>query len=84
MLFKTWKYVLLSIVSQDKYLLYRIWCIMTITWNLLFSPIAHFKWSIPSTIAIVVVLSTSAIKEYIKNRSLNNESKNISNNANNR
>jgi hypothetical protein len=85
LLFKTWKYVLLSFVSRDKYLLYRIWSIISITWNLLFSPTAHFKWSIPTTIAVVLVLSTTAIKEYVKkSNSLKNERKNISNNANNR
>lgn len=81
MLFKTWKYVVFSMVMQDKYLLYRLYGIISITWHFLFSPMSHFKWLETSTIAIVLVISLTAIKDYNK-LIVYNESKNISNNSN--
>lgn len=83
MMFKIWKHVILSIVAQDKYLLYRLYGLITITWNFLFSPMSHFKWSEPSTMAIIIILSIKAITDY-RNNNLIYGSKNISNNANNR
>lgn len=77
MLFKTWKYVLISLICRDEYLLYRLWGIISVTWNFLFSPMSHFKWSLPSTIAIVLVLSTTAITKYVKDNSRTNECNNI-------
>ena len=82
MLLQLWKYVLLSLVNSDKYLLYRLWAVLSVTWNFLFSPMSHFKWSLPTTIAIILVLSTTAIKEYVNNNFLSNETKNFSNNPN--
>ena len=64
MLYNTWKYILLSVVIRDKYLLYRIYGLISVTWHFLFSPIAHFKWMETSTIAIIVVLSMNVITEY--------------------
>lgn len=81
MLFKIWKYVVFSMVVQDKYLLYRLYGIISITWHFLFSPMSHFKWLETSTIAIVLVISLTAIKNYNK-LIVYNESKNISNNSN--
>ena len=77
LLFKTWKYVILSIVNCDKYLLYRLYGVISITWHFLFSPMSHFKWLETSIMSIVLVMSLTAIKDYI-----NYESKNISNNSN--
>jgi hypothetical protein len=81
MLFKTWKYVIFSIVVQDKYLVYRLYGLISVTWHFLFSPMSHFKWLEPSTIAIIVVLSISAISDCEK-KMIYYESKNISNNTN--
>ena len=64
LLYRTWKYVYMSLLVNNKYLLYRLFCFITLTWNFLFSPISHFKW-LPSTIAVVVVLSISALNEYL-------------------
>ena len=80
MLFKSWKYVILSIVVSDKYLLYRVYGIISATWHFLFSPIAHFKYQETSTLAIVVIMSLTAIKEYDKFKK-KHESKNFSNNS---
>ena len=81
MLFKTWKYVVFSIVLQDNYLLYRLYGLISVTWHFLFSPMSHFKWLEPSTIAIIVVLSITAISDCAKKMKYN-EIKNISNNTN--
>lgn len=80
MLFKSWKYVLLSVVARDKYLLYRLYGIITVTWHFLFSPMPHFKWLQTSTIAIVVVMSLAAKKDYDKIK-IEYENKNFSNNT---
>lgn len=80
-LFKSWKYVVLSIVIRDKYMLYRLYGIMSVSWNFLFSPMAHFKSLQTSMLAIIVAMSLIAIKEYNKLYKYN-ESKNISNNTN--
>ena len=64
MLYKTWKYVILSITIRDKYLLYRLYGLISITWHFLFSPMAHFKWMETSSIAIIVVLSMNVIYEH--------------------
>lgn len=82
MLYKTWRYVILSISIRDKYLLYRIYGLISVTWHFLFSPMAHFKWLETSTMAIVVVLSIYAITENKKNKLAYNESKNFSINSN--
>lgn len=81
-LYKTWKYVILSIVVRDKYLLYRLYGLLLITWNFLFSPMSHFKWLDTSTIAILVVLSLNVITEYKKNKLIYDEGKNFSDNSN--
>lgn len=62
---KTWKLVYHSFISHDKYILYRVYCCIGITWNFLFSPTAHFKW-LPATLALVIVLSTKALTSYKK------------------
>ena len=82
MLFKTWKYVIFSIVVQDKYLLSRLYGLISVTWHFLFSPMSHFKWLEPSTMAIIVVLSITAISDCAKKELIYNEVKNISNNTN--
>lgn len=82
MLYYTWKYVILSVVVRDKYLLYRLYGIIAVTWHFLFSPMAHFKWSETSTIAIVLVLSMNVITEYEKNKLIYNGSKNLGINCN--
>ena len=82
MLFKTWKYVLMSLLCRDEYLLYRLWGIISVTWNFLFSPMSHFKWSIPSTIAIVVALSIVTIQDYVKFNTINDTGKSLSYNSN--
>ena len=66
MLFKSWKYVLWSVVVCDEYLLYRLYGVVSLTWHFIFSPMPHFKWLESSTMAIVVVMSFAAIKEYDK------------------
>ena len=81
MLFRTWKYVVFSIVLQDKYLLYRLYGLISVTWHFLFSPMSHFKWLEPSTMAIIVVLSITATSDSIKKNKYN-EIKNIGNNTN--
>lgn len=75
-LYKTWKFVILSVSIRDKYLLYRIFGLLSVTWNFFFSPMAHFKWMETSTIAIIVVLSINAITDKQKNKLIYNESKN--------
>ena len=75
-LYKTWKFVILSVSIRDKYLLYRIFGLLSVTWNFFFSPMAHFKWMETSTIAIIVVLSINAISENYKNILVYDESKN--------
>lgn len=64
MLLKTWKFVTYSILARDKYLLYRLFGIISMTWNFLFSPMAHFKSVQTSTMAIVLVMSLVAIYDY--------------------
>lgn len=81
-LYKTWKYVILSISVRDKYILYRIYGLISVTWHFFFSPMAHFKWSETSTIAIIVVLSMNAITENKKKKMINYESKNFGINSN--
>ncbi len=66
---KTWKFLYYSLLIHDKYLLYRVYCTISITWNFLFSPIAHFKW-LPSTMALIVVFSTISYKRYQRYRKL--------------
>ena len=79
-LFKSWKYVVLSIVVCDKYMLYRLYGIISVSWNFLFSPMPHFKSLQTSTLAIIVAMSLVAIKDYVKFKKYY-ESKNISNNT---
>ena len=81
MLLKSWKYIVHSIVVRDKYLLFRLYGMISVTWHFLFSPISHFKWQETSTLAIVIVMSLTAIKEYNKIKR-KNESKNLSTNTN--
>lgn len=54
---KVWKCVYISLRRKDKYLLYRSYLIFMFTWNILFSPMAHFK-TLPMYVAIMLVLST--------------------------
>lgn len=56
MLRNTWGFVYRSLVCRDKYLLYRIYALLGLTWNFLFSPMAHFK-TLPSSMAVVIALS---------------------------
>lgn len=61
MLRKTLSVLYQSLVVYDKYLLYRIFIMIGFLWNILFSPLAHFKTS-PSDLAIVIVFSLAALK----------------------
>ena len=54
---KVWRCVYISLRRKDKYLLYRSYLIFMFTWNILFSPMAHFK-TLPMYVAIMLVLST--------------------------
>lgn len=58
---KLWSILYYSFLCNDKYLLYRIYCAIGVTWNLLFSPISHFKW-LPSTVALIIALSIITIR----------------------
>lgn len=68
-------YLFKSLVVHDKYMLYRIFASFSFLWNFLFSPLPHFKTS-PSSIAIVLVFSSLALREYKEQQHLT-ECKNI-------
>lgn len=50
-----------SFLCSDRYLLYRMICLTTVTWHLFFSPSPHFKY-LPSFFAYLMVSSMAAIK----------------------
>ena len=50
-----------SFLCSDRYLLYRMICLTTVTWHLFFSPLPHFKY-LPSFFAYLMVSSMVAIK----------------------
>lgn len=52
-----------SLVAKDKYLLYRIFIALGFLWDLIFSPLAHFKYN-TSALAIIIIFSVAALKEY--------------------
>ncbi|CCZ70045.1 predicted protein [Bacteroides sp. CAG:702] len=72
-LLKTWRLVYYSLLVHDKYLLYRLFCVISVTWNILFSPISHFKW-LPATIALVIVLSIKALNDFMNTNEIQDES----------
>lgn len=69
LLYRTWKFVYLSLLIHDNYLLCRLFYVLSVTWNFLFSPISHFKW-LPSTMAMVIVLSIVALNDFYKQKDL--------------
>lgn len=50
-----------SLLCDDRYLLYRLLCLTTVTWHFLFSPMPHFKY-LPAYFAFLIVSSTKATK----------------------
>lgn len=60
LIYKIWKFSCMSFFSKDRYLLYRVFIALSITWNMLFSPMPHFK-TLPMQMAILLVLSMIAI-----------------------
>ena len=59
--YKSAKYTFYSLICNDRYQLYRIFCLMNITWHLLFSPIPHFKY-LPAYMAFLIISSRSALR----------------------
>lgn len=53
-----------SLLVRDDYLMLRIYVFITFIWNILFSPIAHFK-TLPMNMAIVMVFSLYAIQKIV-------------------
>lgn len=51
-----------SLLCDDRYLLYRLLCLTTVTWHFLFSPMPHFKY-LPAYFAFLIVSSMKATKE---------------------
>ena len=62
---KVWELTYKSLYSKDKYLLYRIFVLFSVSWNLLFSPMSHFK-TLPMNMAILLVLSIIAMERGYK------------------
>lgn len=60
------KFLLASLIFKDELVIYRVYIYIYILWNLLFSPISHFK-TLPGEIAILIALSVYSIykKKYI-------------------
>ena len=52
-----------SFVVRDKYLLYRIFIALSFLWNILFSPLSHFKYE-TMYIAIIMAISLIELKKY--------------------
>ena len=69
MLMRCFKLLFESFVVCDKYLLYRIYISFSFLWNLLFSPLAHFKYS-PMSLAIIIVFSVTALNNQNKGNAL--------------
>lgn len=59
--YKSAKYTFYSLMCNDRYQLYRIFCLMNITWHLLFSPLPHFKY-LPAYMAFLIISSRSALR----------------------
>ena len=55
--------MLKSFIVRDEYLLYRIFIAISFLWNILFSPLAHFKYE-TMNIAIIMAFSLIALKKY--------------------
>ena len=62
---KIWKFSYLSLLLRSKYTLYIIYLTFSVTWNVIFSPMAHFK-TLPTNFAIILVLSVLNIRK-VKN-----------------
>lgn len=59
--YKSAQYTFYSLMCNDRYQLYRIFCLMNITWHLLFSPVPHFKY-LPAYMAFLIISSRCALK----------------------
>lgn len=64
------KYLYHSIPYKSHYLPYCIYLSLTTSWDLLFSPISHFKW-LPISLAIIITFSKAGIKNSFIDRKNN-------------
>ena len=60
---RSFSIMLKSFIVRDEYLLYRIFIAISFLWNILFSPLAHFKYE-TMNIAIIMAFSLIALKKY--------------------
>ncbi len=74
---RTWQYAYRSFNQQNCWLLYRNFLLVDFTWNVIFSPMAHFK-TLPMSIAIILVLSTLRNRQiWSRKEKLYNDSANV-------